>query len=106
MKVLKIYKTSTSKEPYYEWYKNLDNSLKIIIIKRLQRLKANNFGDYKDLGDELKELRFKNGIRIYFTERENIIVLLLNGGNKQRQNKDIQKAKEYLNDYKERINHE
>jgi len=102
MKEIKVYKTLSGKEPYLDWYLSLDNSHKIIILKRLQRIKLDNYGDYKDLGEGLKELRFKNGIRIYFTEIENIIVILFNGGNKQRQSNDIKKAKEYLIEYKER----
>lgn len=103
MKKLKIYRTLSEKEPYLDWYSSLDNSQKIMISKRLQRIKIDNYGDYKELGDGLKELRFKNGIRIYFIETENIIVLLFNGGDKKRQSKDIKKAKEYLAEYKERI---
>jgi putative addiction module killer protein len=66
MKEIKIYKTLSDKEPYLDWYLSLDNSQKIIISKRLQRVKINNYGDYKDLGEGLKEFRFKTGIRIYF----------------------------------------
>lgn len=99
MKEIKIYKTLSGKEPYLDWYLSLDNSQKIIISKRLIRTKNDNYGDYKDLGKGLKELRFKKGLRIYFTEEENIIVILLNGGDKKQQSKDIKKAKEYLNEY-------
>lgn len=99
---LRIYKTVSGKEPYLEWYLSLDNSQKIIVAKRLQRIKTGNLGDYKDLGNELKELKFSNGTRIYFAQRENIIILLLNGGNKKRQSKDIAKANEYLAQYNER----
>ena len=103
MKEIKIYKTLSGKEPYLDWYLSLDNSQKIIITKRLQRIKIDNYGDYKDLGGGLKELKFTSGIRIYFTETANIIVLLLNAGNKKRQSKDIEMAKEYLVEYNERI---
>jgi len=102
MKEIKIYKTLSGKEPYLVWYLSLDNSQKIIVSKRLQRIKINNYGEYKDLGAGLKELRFQNGIRIYFTETENVIVILFNGGGKTRQSKDIEKAKEYLIEYRER----
>lgn len=102
MKEIKVYKSLSGKEPYLDWYLSLDNSQKIIISKRFARVKNDNYGDYKDLGKGLKELRFKTGIRIYFTETENVIVLLLNGGDKKQQSKDIKKAKEYLNEYIER----
>lgn len=102
MKEIKVYKTLSGKEPYLNWYLSLDNSQKITIFKRLVRVKNCNYGDYKDLGKGLKELRFKTSLRIYFTETENVIVLLLNGGDKKQQSKDINKAKEYLNEYIER----
>lgn len=102
MKEIKIFRTSLGKEPYLDWYLSLDNSQKIIISKRLIRVKNDNYGDYKDLGKGLKELRFKTGLRIYFTETENVIVILLNGGDKKQQSKDINKAKEYLSEYIER----
>lgn len=102
MKEIKIYKTLSGKEPYLGWYLSLDNSQKILISKRLQRINMDNYGDCKDLGERLKELRFQSGIRIYFTETENTIVILFTGGNKKRQSNYIKKAKEYLEEYKER----
>ena len=104
MKGIKVYKTLSGKEPYLDWYLGLDNSQKISISKRMQRLKINNYGDYKDLSEGLKELRFKNGLRIYFIETEKIIILLLNGGDKKRQSNDINNARTYFEEYKERIN--
>ena len=58
----------------------------------------NNFGDFKRLDDDISELRFNfgSGYRIYYYEVDNIVVLLLNAGDKKQQNKDILKAKEYL----------
>ncbi len=102
MKEIKIYKTLSGKEPYLDWYLSLDNSQKILVMKRLQRIKIDNYGDCKLLGVGLNELRFKNGIRIYFAEIANIIILLLSGGDKKRQSKDIKNAKEYLAEYNER----
>jgi putative addiction module killer protein len=58
----------------------------------------NNFGDVKNLGDSVFELRihYSAGYRIYFTKYNEIIVLLLCGGNKSSQEKDIKKAKDML----------
>ena len=73
------------------------------VTKRIERVKLNNFGDYKDLKDNLFELRFFNkecsGLRIYFTKRENKIVLLLSAGNKDTQQKDILKARLLVTQY-------
>ena len=77
---------------------SLDNTTRVKIIKRLERIYDDNFGDFKQLAPNLYELRFSfgKGYRIYYTIKNNIIVLLLSAGNKQRQDKDIEIAKEYL----------
>lgn len=49
------------------------------------------------------ELKFDNGLRIYYTEKGDTIVLLLTGGNKSKQSKDIELAQKYINEYNERI---
>ena len=76
------------------------------VIKRVNRVKIGNFGDCKDLKDNLFELRFFNkgcaGLRVYYTIKTNgIIILLLTAGNKSSQTKDINKARELIIKYKE-----
>ena len=104
MKEILTYKTNDGKCPFDAWLCNLDNSIKVRIIKRLERIADDNYGDCKKLDNELSELRFKfgAGYRIYFTEIENVIIVLLCGGDKSTQEKDIEKAKEYIQDLKER----
>ncbi len=102
MKEIIFYKTKDNKIPYLDWYKSLDKTLKLIIDKRLSKVERGLYGDNKRLSDGLYELKFSNGLRIYYTEIENIIVLLFTGGNKSKQSKDIEMAKKYLNDYNER----
>lgn len=64
------------------------------IMARLYRVEQGNFGDHKMITGELSELRFffSSGYRIYYTIKNNEIVLLLQGGDKSTQNKDIKKA--------------
>jgi putative addiction module killer protein len=59
-----------------------------------------NLGDYRTLGEGLYELRFffGPGFRIYFTIRQGTIVFLLCGGDKSSQSKDIQKARQIMED--------
>jgi putative addiction module killer protein len=63
-----------------------------------------NFGDCKNVGDGVSELRicYGPGIRIYYSRVGSKIVLLLCGGDKGSQAKDINKAKEFLKDYQSR----
>lgn len=84
-------------EKYLKWFKKLrDNAAKYAITLRIGRLKNGSFGDSKSVGDKVFELRIDigKGYRVYFTNRENKIILLLIGGNKATQEKDIKKAKE------------
>jgi putative addiction module killer protein len=87
------------------WLKKLkDIKTKQIILKRINRLYDNNFGNSKYLKDGVYELKIKygGGYRVYFANRNDEIILLLMGGNKSRQKVDIQKAikinKEYENE--------
>ena len=82
---------------FSKWLKKLkDNIAKIAIVRRLGRLENGNFGDSKFVGDNVFELRIDvgKGYRIYFTNKEKEIVILLVGGEKSTQDEDIKKAKE------------
>lgn len=89
--------------PFLEWLESLDSKMRFRIKARLARVSLGNFGDYKNLGQGLSELRFAfgAGYRIYFTEEKESIVLLLTGGDKHSQKKDIKVARSYLKDYLE-----
>ena len=102
MKEIIYYQTVDNKTPYLEWYNSLDKSLKLVVDKRLSKVERGLYGDNKRLSEGLFELKFNNGLRIYYTEINNIIVLLFTGGNKSKQSKDIELAKKYLKDYNER----
>ena len=100
-----VYSTESGKYPFYEWLEDLDKRVAAKVFKRLLTLSRGNFGDYKNLGNELVELSFSEGIRVYFSKVNNTIVLLLSGGsknNKREQSRDIAKARDFLVDYKER----
>ena len=77
---------------------SLDNSTRVKIIKRIERIYDDNFGDFKQLSPNLYELRFTfgKGYRIYYTIQNNVAVLLLNAGDKSKQAKDIEIAQSYL----------
>jgi putative addiction module killer protein len=92
------YKDNNGKSPFLEWYNSLDNSPKAKVIKRLQKIERGLYGKTRTLKQRLIELKFESGLRIYFVEDGNIIVILLCGGGKDNQNKDIKKAYEYIND--------
>lgn len=80
-----------------KWLKNLnDLSAKAKILYRIQKLEYDeHFGDCAHVGEGIYELRinFAKGYRVYFKQIDGIIVLLLIGGDKSTQSKDIKKAK-------------
>ena len=81
-----------------KWLKKLnDIKAKSKILFRIQKLeKDEHFGDCKPVGDGIRELRinFAKGYRVYFKEKDGKIIILLIGGDKSSQIKDIEKAKE------------
>ena len=77
MKEIIYYQTLDNKIPYLEWYNALDKSLRLIVDKRLSKVERGLFGKNKQLADELFELKFDNGLRIYYTEADNTIFYYL-----------------------------
>lgn len=103
-KELVVYRTSNKNEPFNDWVNKLDLMYKRRIKRRVLQLQNNNFGDYKLLRDGVYELRchFGAGYRVYFEQRSGRFVILLCGGDKGTQNKDIERAISYWKDYKEK----
>ncbi|HNW26308.1 MAG TPA: type II toxin-antitoxin system RelE/ParE family toxin [Candidatus Gastranaerophilaceae bacterium] len=98
-----LYLKLNRKEPLKDWLKSLDKIVAKRILQRLIRIEEGNLGDFKKIDDEISELRFMfgPGYRIYYTEINNVILLLINGGNKSTQSKDIVKAKELLEQWRQ-----
>jgi len=74
-----------------------DLKAKAKILFRIQKIETDgHFGDCKPVGDGIREIRvnFAKGYRVYFKEKDGKIIILLIGGNKSSQQKDIEKAKE------------
>ncbi|MDN3508129.1 MAG: type II toxin-antitoxin system RelE/ParE family toxin [Simkaniaceae bacterium] len=102
---IELYTTQRGRCPFDEWFVSLREPLtKAKILTRLDRLKLGNLGDSKTIGDGVYELRihYGPGIRIYFSRTGQKIILLLSGGNKSSQTKDIKTAKEYIEEYRSR----
>jgi len=102
---LKIYETSTGKCPFDKWFNDLaDQKAQALIDLRLERIKHGNFGNCESIGNGVCELKidFGPGYRVYFGKLGIQIILLLCAGDKKSQRKDIEKAKKYFQDFKER----
>lgn len=97
-KTITIYKDESGNEPFSQWLGSLtDTKGRLRIMKRIDRLENGNYGDCEPIGDGLSELRmfFGPGYRAYFGEKEGKIIILLCGGDKDTQSRDIKAAKEY-----------
>ena len=98
-----MYKVKKSK--YFDkWMNSLrDLKGKIAIARRIERMSHGNFGDVKSVGDGVSELRIRvgPGYRVYFSKFEERLVVLLVGGDKSTQSKDINKAKALLEELKD-----
>jgi putative addiction module killer protein len=101
---IEIYAEDNGKEPFTEWLDSLEKIDRARIKARLDRIVFGNLGEYKHIDGDIYELKFKNhsGFRIYFGYEDNKMIFLLTGGNKDTQNKDIEKAKFYWKNYNKR----
>lgn len=82
-------------EEYFSWFEHLrDRMAKTRILIRLRRVSLGQFGDVKPVGEGVSELRidYGAGYRVYFIQTGKTLVVLLAGGDKRTQQRDIQKA--------------
>lgn len=96
------YVTEKGRCPFDDWVEGLkDKKTEAIVATRLNRVIQGNFGQCRKLEGGIQELKidFGPGFRVYFAEDGETIVVLLCGGDKSTQSKDIAKAKEYWADY-------
>ncbi len=103
---LRIYETLNGKRPFEDWTRSLKDPVTVRRIQaRLAGVSAGNLGDVKLIGDGVSELRlaFGPGYRIYFGTDGEELIILLSGGDKGSQDRDIIKAKEYWADYRRRV---
>ena len=101
-KTVIVYRDPAGNEPFTTWLNRLrDPITRRRIIKRLIRLEHGQLGDTKPVGSGVYELRFffGAGYRVYYGEDGDTIVVLLCGGDKSSQRRDIQRAKAYWQEY-------
>ena len=102
-KTIRLYEDANGIRPYADWIRELRDALgRRRILRRVQRLEQGNYGDYEALGDGVYELRlfFGPGYRVYFAEQDKNSLLLLCGGTKATQKKDIERAKAFWKEHK------
>ena len=102
---LEYYETEDGKQPFRDWLFSLrDRTTRNKIDARIRRIESGNFGYCDPVGEGVMELKidFGPGYRVYFGQVGNKLVILLNGGDKKAQQKDINTARHYWADYRRR----
>jgi len=104
LRQIEVYVTKNGKKPFIIWLESFkDEIVRFRIKERLDHIAFGNMGDYKFIDKGVSEFRlsFGSGYRIYFAEEGNVILLLC-GGDKSTQKRDIKKALNYWKDYQSR----
>ena len=84
-------------EVYARWFRRLrDKQAQLRITTRIQRLEKGNLGDVRPVGGGVSEFRihYGPGYRVYFVQRGQSLIILLAGGDKDSQDRDIRRARD------------
>ena len=104
MIVIREYIDLNGRSPYAKWFNRLNASAAAKVATALVRMEQGNFSNSKGIGEGVFECRidFGPGYRIYFGKDGDTLVILLGGGTKKRQQKDIVNTKILWKEYKRR----
>ena len=104
---LRYFLASDGGSPFEEWFASLNAQAAAKVAVALARLEQGNLSNAKGVGDGVLEYRIDwgPGYRVYFGRDGDVLVILLTGGTKQRQQRDIETAKTSWSDYKRRKPH-
>jgi putative addiction module killer protein len=91
--------------PFDEWFNTLTEIDQLLVINRLARVRQGSYSEINALGEGVWELKFRKGraLRIYYGQIGIVIILLLVGGDKRTQKRDIKKAIELFVNFKQGI---
>ena len=100
---IRYYVTSGGHQPFAKWFADLEPVARAKVARALVRMEQSNLSNVKSIGEGVLEYRidFGPGYRVYFGRDGEVLVILLSGGTKKRQQRDIEAAKEYWRDYKQ-----
>ena len=90
------------RSPFAEWFEDLDRVAGPKVVRALARIGHGNFSNVKSVGEGVFEYKidFGPGYRVYFGRDGELLVILLTGGTKKRQQRDIEKAAVLWREYK------
>lgn len=100
-----VYRTREGRLPFDEWLRELRDTHAVArVLARIGRVRRGNLGDSKPVGEGVSELRvdYGPGYRVYLGQQGQTLVILLCGGDKRTQERDIRQAQQYWSDYQQR----
>ena len=103
MPEIRYYQAADGQQPFAEWYVDLDAVARAKVTRAIVRLEQGNFSNVKSVGEGVFEYRidFGPGYRVYFGQDGQTLVILLTGGTKKRQQRDIDASHDYWQAYKQ-----
>jgi putative addiction module killer protein len=101
---IRYYVAADGRQPFAEWFADVEAVARAKLTRALLRLEQGNFSNVKSVGEGVFEYRidFGPGYRVYFGQDGARVVILLTGGTKKRQQDDIDAAHAFWRDYKAR----
>ena len=103
MPEIRYYVASDGRQPFAEWFAELEAGARARVTRAVVRLEQGNFSNVKSVGEGVFEYRidFGPGYRVYFGHDGDALVILLTGGTKRRQQRDIDEAHAHWLNYKQ-----
>jgi putative addiction module killer protein len=103
MPEIRYYLAAGGHAPFAEWFAELESVARAKVTRAIARLEQGNFSNVKTVGEGVLEYRidFGPGYRVYFGRDGGVLVILLTGGTKKRQQRDIDAAHIYWRDYRQ-----
>ena len=100
---IRYYVASPDYQPFAEWFADLDHVARAKVTRAIARMEQGNLSNVKPVGEGVLEYKidFGPGYRVYFGRDGKTLVILLTGGTKKRQQRDIETAIGYWRDYKQ-----
>ena len=100
---IRYYVAANGDQPFADWFAELDSIARAKVTRAIARLEQGNLSNVKGVSEGVLEYRidFGPGYRVYFGRDGDALVILLTGGTKKRQNRDIDAAHACWRDYKQ-----
>jgi putative addiction module killer protein len=100
---IRYYVAANGDEPFADWFAELEAEARAKVTRAIARMEQGNLSNVKSVGKGVLEYRidFGPGYRVYFGRHGDTLVILLTGGTKKRQQRDIDAAHGYWLDYKQ-----